>query len=1230
MPSPLSPGFIALHGNRTEDLLATVATWLERQPLAPLEPEIVLVQSNGMAEWVKMALAEQSGICASVRVQLPARFLWQTYRQVLGRAEVPQSSPLDESALAWRLMRLLPVLTSAPGFEPIAGYLAEDSSTRRYQLALRIADLFDQYQVHRPDWLGAWAGGRELLLDAGGAATQIPDDQRWQAQLWRRVLDELEPRQRALTRPQVHERALRALEERAADAAQAEERAADENARHADGARRRPPLPRRVVLFGLTHVPLPTLQLLAALSRHSQVLLAIPNPCRFHWADIMDGREWLRSARRRLPLREGRDLQAVGLEEMHLHAHPLLAAWGRQARDFVRQLDAFDDAEQAKARFSLPRIDLFEEDETNDAPLLTQVQNRIRDLVPLHEHPRTTPPASDRSIVFHVAHGPVRELEILHDRLLELLADPPGGVPLHPRDIVVMVPSIDTFAPAIRAVFGQYDRHDPRHIPFDIADLTARASSPLMTALQWLLRLPHERCRLSDLCALVDVPAIARRFGIDEDGLPVLTRWMTGAGVRWGLDAGHRAGLALRACGGQNTALFGLQRMLMGYAVGRADESPGELPFAGIEPYDEVGGLDAELAGGLARLVDRLIRWEHDSRMPATPAEWAQRLRALLAELVAARDDADRQTLAALDDALGAWIDACDEAGFDEPLPIEVAADAWMNALDAPALGKRFRAGGVTFCTLMPMRAIPFEVVCLLGMNDGDYPRRGARSDFDLMALPGQQRPGDRARRDDDRQLMLEALLSARRVLYLSWCGRSVRDNGEQPPSVLVAQLRDYLAAGWSQETVDQRTTEHPLQPFSRRYFEPGTGLSTLAREWRAAHLPVAGESAAGDARGPVGDTADRCAEIRDEAFSTRFAPDPSVALTVATLAAFLRNPVKAFFADRLGVRFVDALEAVPDTEAFGFDKLEEYGLVDELATAVVSDLSARDPGHPPTDAELGQAVDLHLRRLERAGRLPIGGLAAHARARFGALLMPMLGSWCRARAAHPRQVPRRALRFDHAQVAIEDWLDRLVAGPDEADAPLWLELDPGRLLEKPPDEYGGKPAAGKAGKPKRPTLRTYRLAQPWVRSLLAAASGSPAGGLLVGRDCVLGIPPMEPGAARATLAILVEAWRAGMESPLPVAIRTALARANGDDPVPVYEGQEGSEYGRPEVLEPCLARCHPDFESLSADGRFEEIALALYAPLADWALSLTITPHAAADGVNAIAADATAGGSEA
>ena len=258
---------------------------------------------------------------------------------------------------------------------------------------------------------------------------------------------------------------------------------------------------------------------------------------------------------------------------------------------------------------------------------------------------------------------------------------------------------------------------------------------------------------------------------------------------------------------------------------------------------------------------------------------WAQRFRALLDDFFVAQTDEDQALVSALDTALVRWQSACEQAGFEAEIPLEVAQEAWLQALSEPALNQRFRAGGVTFCTLMPMRAIPFEVVCLLGMNDGDYPRRATRVDFDLMAQPGQQRPGDRARRDDDRQLMLDALLSARRRLYISWAGRHVRDNSEQPPSVLVSQLRDYLVQGWrgeaGAELLSQRTWQHPLQPFSRRYFEQASGLSTFAREWHAAHQQAQ-------------------AQVLPQ--MAAYEPDPEVPLTLARLTDFAQ-PARSFCA---------------------------------------------------------------------------------------------------------------------------------------------------------------------------------------------------------------------------------------------------------------------------------------------------------------------------------------------
>ncbi len=379
-----------------------------------------------------------------------------------------------------------------------------------------------------------------------------------------------------------------------------------------------------MVLFGVSALPYQTLQALAALARHTQVVLAVPNPCQFYWGDIIDGRDLLRAENKRQRQRNGTDLAQIPLEALHAHSHPLLASWGRQGRDFIRMLDEFDEHAQAEGRDDSLRIDLFGE-ETGET-LLQQVQVAIRELRPLAEHEQTPPDAGDRSIEFHVAHSVQREVEVLHDQLLAMFAHS-AETGLRPRDVVVMVPDIDTFTAAIHAVFGQYRRNDERFIPFEIGDVKDRSVNPLLVALEWLLQLPQQRCRQSEVRDLLDVPALAARFGLQPDDLATLGAWIEGAGVRWGLDQAHRAGLGLGAAGEQNAWIFGVRRMLLGYASGSG------ASFGGIEPYAEVGGLDAALAGSLAQLVEALLHWRsvlasalHASRMGRAGARAAGRL----------------------------------------------------------------------------------------------------------------------------------------------------------------------------------------------------------------------------------------------------------------------------------------------------------------------------------------------------------------------------------------------------------------------------------------------------------------------------------------------------------------------------------------------------------------------------------------------------------------------------
>jgi exodeoxyribonuclease V gamma subunit len=1168
---------MALHGQRTEHLLDAVAGWIERHPLGPLEPECFLVQNNGMAEWIKMSFARRRGICAALQVRMPARFQWQVYRRILGADAVPEHSPLDKAPLAWRIIQLFatridhdePRQTDA--FAPLFDYLAMDDAPwpRRYALAQRIADLYDQYQVYRPDWLEAWGEGRLVLIRGNGQEDAMPAEQRWQALLWQRICASLPSGGRVFDRIALQRQTI--------------DRLTTLPARSDPGTAAALGLPRRVVIFGITQLPPQMLELLSGLAHHCQVILAVTNPCQFYWADIIDGWEALTARRRRQPLRGNLDLSQCKRSNIHEHAHPLLAGWGRQSRDFVRQLDVYDDLEAARLRFPMQRFDLFEDDDEpapiESLPLLRQVQRHIRDLTPMREHGAPAIATDDRSIVFHVAHTPVRELEILHDQLLMRLAQQESGRTLQPRDIVVLVPAIETYAPAIRAIFGQYPASDARHIPFDIADLPTRGSSPLLAALEWLLNAPRDRCRLSDLAALLDVPAVTSRLGIDRTDLPRLIHWMDGAGIRWGLNAQHRADLELERCGATNTARFGLERMLMGYAVGRSDTEA----YAGIEPYDEVGGLESGLAGALAVLIQRIEDWMSDSREPAPPAEWIERFTRLLGDFFDADEETGARALAALDDALSHLSGQFERAQFDQPIPLPIAAQAWLDTLDRPALSRRFRAGGVTFCTLLPMRAIPFEIVCLLGMNEPDYPRRSPRDDFDLMTVPLQRRPGDRARRDDDRQLMLEALLSARQALYISWCGRSVRDNSPQAPSVLVTQLREYLTRGWSASVVTDRTTDHPLHAFSRRYFEAGSEYFSYAHEWRTRHETAGlapSDQATPATQAPLAGQDPPIPPLQPHGATTP--------LSLDRLVRFLRNPVRAYFRDRLNVYFDNVRWALPDDERFTFDALEHYGFVDQLSAGVKEAIESRFQSDPAasslTEAAL-EALKARLGRQARAGELPLAGPGRLASDQLHALIQPMIEAWAEQRQRYPAALERRTLRFEHAGCILEGSLERRGTGLDCAEAGVCLTLDAGLRTQT-------------VKKQVRPQVD--RMIGTWVRCLLSASSGIVATHIVVGRTNVFTIDPLPIEEAQRTLNTLIEHWLIGQTEALPIAPRTAIALLD-HDLNKARSTYDGGEYQRGEGKEACLARCYTDFAALNQGRRFETLARPIYGPLKDW-----------------------------
>ncbi|MDD0976053.1 exodeoxyribonuclease V subunit gamma [Pseudomonas fontis] len=1140
--SSLHPGFMVVHGNRLDELRSLVVSWMRRYPLAPLDNEVVLVQSNGIAQWLKLALAEDPqdddsggcGIAAAIEVQLPGSFMWQLYRKVLGREEIPETSLLDKAPLTWRLMRLLPEVIGQPHFEPLQRFLTDDGDLRkRYQLAERLADLFDQYQVFRADWLKEWAVGRHVLTNVRGEVKPLPPANCWQAELWRLLLLDVGEAGMAQSRAGVHQRfieRINTLEQAPAG------------------------LPPRVIVFGISSLPAQALEALAGLARFSQVLLCVHNPCRHHWADIVADKDLLRHQYKRQQRKQGMPA-LIDAETLHQHAHPLLAAWGKQGRDYINLLDSYDDPSSYQTAFSDGRIDLFSDG--NPQNLLNQLQDDIFELRPLAETRTQWPdvdPLKDRSVRFHVAHGAQREVEILHDQLLARFS---ADSSLRPRDVIVMLPDINTYAPHIRAVFGQLKRDDPRYIPFTLTDQGQRGRDPLLIALEHLLKLPDSRFPVSEILDLLDVPALRARFSIKESDLPTLHRWIEGAGVRWGLNAAQRAGLGLPDDLEQNSWRFGLRRMLLGYAVGMGDSCDG------IEPYDEIGGLDAALIGPLVALIDALDVAHAELSQPAPAAVWGARLNAMLQVFFLAESEHDDYLLVQLQSLCDTWLETCELVGLHDLLPLTVVREAWLAGLDQGKLSQRFLAGSVNFCTLMPMRAIPFRIVCLLGMNDGDYPRAQPPLDFDLMG--SDYRPGDRSRREDDRYLLLEALLSAREQLYVSWVGRSIRDNSERPASVLIGQLRDHLAAGWrlhdaltdgkqdaGEQLLHALTVEHPLQPFSARYFHEGSPLFSYAKEWRGLYV-ASEESAKGT----------------DEL--EPFLPDEPLNLT--QLQDFLRHPVRHFFSQRLKV-FFEAVEApLADEEPFVLDALQRYSLSDSLLGAALAD---------PQNSE--GALKAQARRLQGAGLLPLAGFGECLQAELIEPLPDLLQRHAQLLRQWPILVDSALpVRFEYRQLKLEGWLGRVYQRDDQA------------LLS-----ITTLPNSISSGR----TLKWHRLVATWVMHLAAGAVGHRLSSAVVATDITLMLDPIEQGKAVELLGDLLVARQAGMNTPLPVAVKTAFAWLAQPDPekalaaaAKAYDG-DGQNSAGERAESTALARQFSDFAALTASEEFEGWCEALYKPM--------------------------------
>ncbi len=1099
-----------LHVHRAEraDGLADALAVLCARPLSDaFAAEVVAVPTRGMERWLTQRMSavlgaspgRTDGICAGVQFPSPHRLVSDAVAAASGIE--PADDPWLPERAAWPLLEVVEQCIHEPWLATLAAYLGRAGGTpdpvrqsRRLSVVRHVARLFDLYALHRPAMLDSWAAGR----DTDVVGDPLPTGAAWQAELWRRL-------RARIGVPGPAERRARACERLAED-------------------RSLVLLPDRFSLFGLTRLPTGHLYILRALARQRDVHLFLLHPSGVLWgkvaAALPDGEPVIRRV----------EDPTAGLAQ-----NRLLASWGRDARELQLMLGgdlrSVDDDHRGPGIESRTLLHRIQDDVRSD---------RAAPGAPLPGRPDARPllEPDDRSIEVHSCHGRARQVEVIRDAILHALAQDES---LEPRDVIVMCPDIETFAPLIQATFGAgesleetngsepvdlrvhngtepIDRRvrnptEPIDLRVRLADRSLRQTNPVLGVVSELLELAQQRLTASQVLDLADRAPVRRRFGLDDDDLTRLQDWISQAGIRWGLDAASRARFKLERVR-SGTWRAGLQRLLLGVAM----TEDGQRLFEDVLPLDDVDSRSIDLAGRLAELIARLGEAVDALGQSKPLADWVTAI-ADAADALTATGPREAWQRAELRRVLDEIVAEADDGRDAELAPAEMRAYIFERLQGRPTRAN-FRTGHLTVCTLLPMRSVPHRVVCLLGLDDGAFPRKAPRDGDDLMLDHPQI--GERDPRSEDRQLLLDALLAATEQLIVTYTGNDERTNTARPPAVPVGELLDTIDATVRCDDGHARAQvliRHPLQPFDPRNFADGELVR--GRTWSFDPVTLQGAVAL---TGP------------------REAPPPFLAhplpgqdervIELDDLVRFVEHPVRAFLRHRLGITMRAGTDEVQDALSVELDGLQRWGVGQRLVEGLLAGVDGRT------------AIKAEIAR----GTLPPEVLGKPV---IDAVFPIAEAIVAEAAKVHPR-------------------------GPAGDPLDVRVALDDGRLLNGTVTGVGGDVLLSTTYSR---VAAKHRLAA-WVRLLaltathpereLAAATVGRAGGRNDVR--IAWIAPLADDKAQrfqiaaAQLSVLIDLYDRGMREPLPIFCQSSAAYAQaasaGQDAIDAAQHEWTTEWG--------------------------------------------------------------------
>ncbi len=938
--------------NHMENLMAAFAAVLNQPLENPIASEWISVQSRGMKQWVTAALAERFGISANIQFAFPKQIVSHVLSSVRdlvqdGEPETQSGDQFgnqageltgDESFFFWSVLEQLMKIERDSGknngakheFSRLDSYIKEDDTgKKKFQLAKRIATLFDDYMVYRPDMVLSWQNqdvpnNHHLIkIPNQGPGPATDPEMIWQAALWSKMAVKLSGQHLAY-------KTDRFLKNTPLDKPYV--------LNHIDKEK----LAARISFFGISALPPVFLQVIEKISNLIDVHLFLLVPSNLFFFDMKSKRQELKD--------EITHQASDGLDFLSEEiTNPLLSSLGTSGQRFLTQIENYNYHEPGPDLFSDPLMNesgsSMKKDSMKKNTMLAVLQSDILNLVHRKKTAQDKPVAvlqSDTSICIHACHSPMREAQILKDLLLDAFAK---NQHLAPHDIIVMMPDIETYAPFISSVFSLEKR-----LPFSISDRKKRSESESLEAFLTILSLQGSRLEQSEIQDLMTYESIALKFGFETIDLAHIEKMLADAHILWGKDGAHRESLGLPGFE-ENTWQFGLERLFMGLAMPEHYESP----IHGVLPCESFEGSDLEVLGKLSRFCYTLFSCLKRLEQPQTIEKWCRTL-IYICDAMLGRHPKNSSDMIFLYQQIDTIKAGAHGAGFENKVPFKMIQSLMMQQLDLKMSQGKFLAGKITFCNIMPMRSIPYKIVVLMGMDEGAFPRQVFRPEFDLMEK--YPRLGDKNERLGDRHLFLETLISVRQKMIITYTGRDICDNSPIPCSGVVSELIDVMDDSFNFPDDYEYHISHPLHPFNMVYFKNKGPLYSFSKNnFQIASALLQAEFIKADSaktsfiqltanenqQDTIGNKVENKAENKNE---------PSPNITMDEFIRYFRNPVEWMMKKKLNIGFPRLGHETRNREAFSISGLDQYALGSWLVEKQGNMFEKKD--HYPTLKAMG------------------------------------------------------------------------------------------------------------------------------------------------------------------------------------------------------------------------------------------------------------------------------------